>query len=187
VFIFCFFVVAYTVWFAFLLCIQFIMATRKDDSFQSISVQLDGKNYSFKSCYEKFLCGKSMYGYVSGVKAKRIDTNVDDYTTALKVWKIDNSKIITWVNNYVTRSIGKIWYYYRITYLDCIHSLILPSSINLRQIFMHWSKITWAFMTFILPWQSYGINLPWLNLHNWVFLHLLLLVGNHNVWFNSAS
>ena len=38
-------------------------------------------------------------------KAKSIDTKVDDYATALEVWEVDNSKIITWVNNSVTHSI----------------------------------------------------------------------------------
>jgi len=48
-------------------CIQFIMATRKDDFLQSISVQLDGKNYSYRSYVIKnFLRGKSMWDYVLG-------------------------------------------------------------------------------------------------------------------------
>jgi len=43
--------------------------------------------------------------YISGVKAKLIDTKFDDYATTLEVWKVDNSKIITWVNNSVIHSI----------------------------------------------------------------------------------
>jgi len=40
-----------------------------------------------------------------GVKAKLIDTKVDDYATTLEVYEVNNSKIITWVNNSITHSI----------------------------------------------------------------------------------
>jgi len=40
-----------------------------------------------------------------GVKAKLINIKVDDYVTTLEVWKVDNFKIITWVNNLVIHSI----------------------------------------------------------------------------------
>ncbi|PWA89615.1 hypothetical protein CTI12_AA109930 [Artemisia annua] len=44
------------------------MAAFKDDSLQSISVQLDGKNYVYWSyVMKKFLRGKSMWGYVTGI------------------------------------------------------------------------------------------------------------------------
>jgi len=60
------------------------MATCKDDSLQPISVQLNGKNYSYWSyVMNNFLYGKSMWGYISGVKAKPIDTKVDDYATTI--------------------------------------------------------------------------------------------------------
>jgi len=49
-------------------------------------VQLDDKNYSNWSYVLKiFLRGKSMWDYISGAKAKLIDTKGDDYATALKV------------------------------------------------------------------------------------------------------
>jgi len=34
---------------------------------------------------KKFLRGKSMWGYISGVKAKPINTKANDYATALDV------------------------------------------------------------------------------------------------------
>ena len=42
------------------------MATERDDSLQSMSVRLDGKNYSYCSyVMRNFLKGKKMWGYVS--------------------------------------------------------------------------------------------------------------------------
>jgi hypothetical protein len=44
------------------------MATKRDDSLQSMSVRLDGKNYSYWSyAIRNFLKGKIMWGYVSGI------------------------------------------------------------------------------------------------------------------------
>jgi len=49
-------------------------------------VQLDGKNYSdWSYVIKKFLRGKSMWCYISGVKAKPIDTKADDNAIALEV------------------------------------------------------------------------------------------------------
>jgi len=43
------------------------MTTERDDSFQSMSVRSDGKNYSYWSyVMRNFLKGKKMCGYVSG-------------------------------------------------------------------------------------------------------------------------
>jgi len=47
-----------------------------------------------------------MWGYILGVKAKPIDNKVDDYATTLGVREVDNSKIIIWVNNFVTHLIS---------------------------------------------------------------------------------
>jgi len=55
---------------------------------------------------KKFLRRKSMCGSISSVKTKSIDTKADDYVTTLEVWEVDNSKIITWLNNSVTHLIG---------------------------------------------------------------------------------
>jgi len=69
------------------------MTIGKDDSFQSINVQLNGKNYSYWSyVMKRFYLEKSMWGYVSSVKGKPIDTKVDNYA-------------ITWVNNSITHLI----------------------------------------------------------------------------------
>ena len=84
------------------------MASRKDDSLQAISVQLDGKNYSYWSYVMKnFVRGKSMWGYVSGTKTKPINgLLVENYEALLDTLEVDNSKVITWINNSVTPSIG---------------------------------------------------------------------------------
>ncbi|XP_047342810.1 uncharacterized protein LOC124946290 [Impatiens glandulifera] len=83
------------------------MVVRKDDSLQSISVQLDGKNYSYWSYVMKiFLKGKSMWGYVTGTKMPPTDKAAETYATMLDIWEADNSKIITWIKNSVTHSIG---------------------------------------------------------------------------------
>ncbi|XP_075489501.1 uncharacterized protein LOC142528343 [Primulina tabacum] len=83
------------------------MATRKDDSLQSISVQLDGKNYSYWGYVMKnFLRGKSMWGYVTGVRDKPTDQTNPDYAVSLDVWEADNLKIIALINNSVAHSIS---------------------------------------------------------------------------------
>ncbi|GKD11336.1 gag-pol polyprotein [Tanacetum coccineum] len=84
------------------------MAVCKDDSLQSVSVQLDGKNYSYWSYVMKnFLRGKSMWGYVSGTKVKPVNgLLVDNYAGLLDTWEVNNSKVITWINNSFTPSIG---------------------------------------------------------------------------------
>ncbi|KZV56542.1 hypothetical protein F511_16141, partial [Dorcoceras hygrometricum] len=81
----------------------FIMASRKDDSLQSISVQLDGTNYTYWSYVMKnFLRGKSMWSYVTGVWVKPIDDTATDYAVLVDNWEVANS----WINNSVTHSIG---------------------------------------------------------------------------------
>jgi len=42
-----------------------------------------------------FLREKSMWCYILRVKVKLINTKGDDYATALEVWEVDYSKIIT--------------------------------------------------------------------------------------------
>ena len=83
------------------------MASERDDSLQSISVRLDGKNYSYWSYVMKnFLKGKKLWGYVDGVLSKPTNKTAADYASLLEVWDANNSKIITWINNSVTHSIG---------------------------------------------------------------------------------
>ncbi|KAI3493452.1 hypothetical protein L1887_41842 [Cichorium endivia] len=78
----------------------------RDDSLQSISTQLDGKNYAYWSYVMKnFLRGKNMWGIVTGTKGKP-RAGVEGYATLLESWETDNSKIITWINNFVVQSIG---------------------------------------------------------------------------------
>ncbi|KAJ9553465.1 hypothetical protein OSB04_017510 [Centaurea solstitialis] len=79
----------------------------KDDSLQSISTQLDGKNYSYWSYVMKFfLRGKNMWGYVTGTSSKSTDEKATNYLSLVDSWETDNSKVITWINNSVVQSIG---------------------------------------------------------------------------------
>ncbi|KAJ9550333.1 hypothetical protein OSB04_014378 [Centaurea solstitialis] len=79
----------------------------KDDSLQSISTQLDGKNYSYWSYVMKiFLRGKNMWGYVTGKSSKPTDEKAANYSLLVDSWETDNSKVITWINNSVAQSIG---------------------------------------------------------------------------------
>ncbi|XP_073131422.1 uncharacterized protein [Henckelia pumila] len=83
------------------------MVSRKDNSLQSISVQLDGKNYTYWSYFMKnFLREKSMWSYVTGVRIKPTDETTTNYANLVDSWETDNSKIITWINNSVTHFIG---------------------------------------------------------------------------------
>jgi hypothetical protein len=82
------------------------MATKKDDSLQSVSVRLDGKNYSYWSyAMRNFLKGKKMWGYVS--RTYVIPKNTEEGVVVLiDTWEANNTKIITWINNSVEHSIG---------------------------------------------------------------------------------
>ncbi|KAK2377815.1 hypothetical protein QL285_078448 [Trifolium repens] len=51
--------------------------------------------------------GKDMWGYIDGTSVKPMDRkDADKYTEALKTWNKNNSKVITWINNSVSQSIG---------------------------------------------------------------------------------
>ena len=79
----------------------------RDDSLQSISTQLDGKNYAYWSYVMKnFLRGKAMWGIVTGIKGKPTYDKAANFAILLESWETDNSKIITWINNSVIQSIG---------------------------------------------------------------------------------
>jgi len=82
------------------------MATERDDSLQSVSVGLDGKNYSYWSyVMRNFLKGKKMWRYVSG--AYMIQKNIEEGDVVLiDTWEANYAKIITWINNSVEHSIG---------------------------------------------------------------------------------
>jgi hypothetical protein len=58
------------------------ITTERDNSLQSVSVRLDGKNYSYLSYVMiYFFKGKKMWGYVSGILMK--PRNTDEGYTAL--------------------------------------------------------------------------------------------------------
>jgi hypothetical protein len=84
------------------------MTSDKDDSLQSISVQLNGENYSYWSYVMKnFLIGKDMWGYIDGTSVK--PTNIMDakYAETLKIWNKSNSKVITSLQkNWKTAAVG---------------------------------------------------------------------------------
>ena len=72
-----------------------------NDSLQAINVRLDGKNYSYWSYVLKnFLKGKKLWGYISGTSVKPTGAK------EIESWEVENSKIITWINNSVEPSIG---------------------------------------------------------------------------------
>jgi len=54
---------------------------------------------------KNFLKGKKLWGYVSGIVSKPTNDKVE-YEKLLDTWEVDNSKIITWINNSVEHSIG---------------------------------------------------------------------------------
>ncbi|XP_062080957.1 uncharacterized protein LOC133785757 [Humulus lupulus] len=83
------------------------MAGAKDDSLQSINVQLNGQNYSYWHYVMKFfLKGKRMWGYVSGTSTKPTNDKDESFAEQLDLWDANNSKIITWINNSVQQSMG---------------------------------------------------------------------------------
>ncbi|XP_022866162.1 uncharacterized protein LOC111385969 [Olea europaea var. sylvestris] len=85
----------------------FLQSVKSDDSLQSMSVRLDGKNYSYWSyVMRNFLKGKKMWGFISGISVKPENTN-EGYTALIDAWESNNSKIITWINNSVEHSIGR--------------------------------------------------------------------------------
>ena len=55
---------------------------------------------------KNFLKGKKMWGYVMGTTSKPTDLDDKDFVEKLEVWDVNNSKIITWINNSVEHSIG---------------------------------------------------------------------------------
>jgi hypothetical protein len=82
------------------------MTTKRDDSLQSVSVRLDGKNYSYWIyLMRNFLKGKKMWGYVSGTYM--IPKNIEEgHVVLIDTWEANNAKIITWIHNSVEHSIG---------------------------------------------------------------------------------
>ncbi|KAK4478679.1 hypothetical protein RD792_014172 [Penstemon davidsonii] len=83
------------------------MTSESGDSLQSISVRLNGKNFSYWSYVMKnFLKGKKMWGYVTGIEVKPTTNYGADYAKLLDIWETNNSKVITWINNSVECSIG---------------------------------------------------------------------------------
>lgn len=48
-----------------------------------------------------------MWNYVDGIFVKSIDKKDETkYAKEFEIWDISNSKILTWINNFISRSIG---------------------------------------------------------------------------------
>lgn len=48
-----------------------------------------------------------MWNYVDGIFVKSIDKkDKAKYAKEFETWDISNSKILTWINNFISRSIG---------------------------------------------------------------------------------
>ena len=74
-----------------MIAIVLMTAGERDDSFQSISVRLDGRNYSYCSyVMKKFLKGKRMWGYISGTLSKPTDASNEKYVEMLEIWDVNN-------------------------------------------------------------------------------------------------
>jgi hypothetical protein len=68
-----------------------IMATERDGSLQSVSVRLDGKNYSSWSYVMiNFLKGKKIWRYVSGTYVVPKNTEEED-AALIDVWEANNA------------------------------------------------------------------------------------------------
>ena len=81
--------------------------TEKDDSLQSISTRLDGKNYAYwRYVMMNFLRGKKMWGYCTGTKLKPMVSQQENYDVLLDTQEMENSKVTTWINNSVAQTIG---------------------------------------------------------------------------------
>ncbi|XP_050149267.1 uncharacterized protein LOC126624273 isoform X2 [Malus sylvestris] len=83
------------------------MASAKDDSLQAIGVKLNGNNYVYWAYVMKnFLIGKGLWGYVSGMVSIPNNPKDEKYVELFAAWEMNNSKIITWINNSVDLAIG---------------------------------------------------------------------------------
>ena len=83
------------------------MTSGKDDFIQSISVQLNGQNYSHWSYVMNFfLKRKRVWSYVYGSSIKSTDKKDEKYDKDLEIWHVNNLKILTQINNLVSLSIG---------------------------------------------------------------------------------
>ena len=52
--------------------------------------------------YEKFPSWENMWGYVFGVKTKPSVPQAENFDLLVDTWETDNSKVITWINKFVT-------------------------------------------------------------------------------------
>ncbi|KAK0596680.1 hypothetical protein LWI29_018003 [Acer saccharum] len=101
------------------------MSSNNYEVSKPINVELDGSNYIFWSqCMEDYLNGRGLWEIVDGSETQPADTDV----RKLKEWKMNNSKIVSWIRSTcktsVALSIGKatsaksVWDKLKSTYLQ---------------------------------------------------------------------
>ncbi|CAN6709012.1 unnamed protein product [Malus baccata var. baccata] len=89
------------------LFLSIVMASAKDDSLQAIGVKLNGNNYVYWAYVMKnFLIRKGLWGYVSGMISIPNNPKDEKHVELVAAWEMNNSKIITWINNSVDLAIG---------------------------------------------------------------------------------
>ncbi|XP_019427158.1 PREDICTED: uncharacterized protein LOC109335479 [Lupinus angustifolius] len=146
------------------------MATERDDSLQSISVQLNGSsNYAYWSyVMRKFLIGKRIWGYVSGTFVKPTNSATENYAKELETWEVNNSKIITWINNSVSQSIGfqlakydsasQVWEHLKRLYVQSNFAKQYQLEIDIRALQQHSMSIQEFYSAMTNLWDQLALT-----------------------------
>ncbi|XP_019416336.1 PREDICTED: uncharacterized protein LOC109327614 [Lupinus angustifolius] len=146
------------------------MATERDDSLQSISVQLNGSsNYAYWSyVMRNFLIGKRMWGYVSGTFVKPTNSATENYAKELETWEVNNSKIITWINNSVSQSIGvqlakydsasQVWEHLKRLYVQSNFAKQYQLEIDIRALQQHSMSIQEFYSAMTNLWDQLALT-----------------------------
>ncbi|CAH9065527.1 unnamed protein product [Cuscuta epithymum] len=78
-----------------------------EDKISSISVRLNGANYSYWSRVMKiFITGQGLWGHVTGSIVTPSDKESKTYATDFAKWERENGKFLTWFHNSSESSIG---------------------------------------------------------------------------------
>ncbi|KAK1578384.1 hypothetical protein Q3G72_029854 [Acer saccharum] len=79
------------------------MSSNNYEVSKPINVELDGSNYIFWSqCMEDYLNGRGLWEIVDGSETQPADTDV----RKLKEWKMNNSKIVSWIRSTCKTSVA---------------------------------------------------------------------------------
>ena len=108
----------------------------------------------------------------------------------MESWEANNSKIITWINNYVSQSIGvhmqnmKQQKRFGITWIGCMCCPTLQNNISWRLICGLFNK-TWAYSRILFCHvQPFGTSWLLLNMLNYNHSNHILIKEKSNVWSN---